>query len=56
MCGFFINRNYDGCPQDAGWMVITEKHHSLPLEDVLQEDERHTVQHASGFYKLEQEK
>ena len=22
---FFINRNYNGCPNDAGWMVITEK-------------------------------
>ena len=29
---------------------------SLLLGDALQEDERHTVQQASGFYKLEQEK
>lgn len=29
---------------------------SLLLGDALQEDERHTVQQASGFYNLEQEK
>ena len=29
---------------------------SLLLGDALQEDKRHTVQQASGFYKLEQEK
>ena len=23
---FYINRNYGGCPEDAGWLVITGHH------------------------------